>query len=125
MIQTAPVSLSDARVADIIALSQREYDDREAQIQTTMVSDPTGPELPVPSGYKAMRSHDRAAYEIEANADLGRVMASGMTLAILKDGKATAQVGALTDYQDGRALVRFSQSEKGQEAESLFASGNA
>jgi len=125
MIQTAPVSLSDARVADIMALSKREYDNREAQIQTTMVSDPTGPELPVPSGYKAMRSHGRAAYEIEANADLGRVMASGMTLAILKDGKATAQVGALTDYQDGRALVRFSQSEKGQEAETLFASGNA
>lgn len=125
MIQTAPVSLSDARIEDILALSKREFDDREAHIQTTMVSDPTGPELPVPSGYKAMRSHGRAAYEIEANADLGRVMASGMTLAILRDGKATAQVGALTDYQDGRALVRFSQSEKGQEAETLFASGNA
>ena len=76
-------------------------------------------------GYKAARSHGRAAYEIEANADLGHVMASGQALPILKDGKATAQVGALTNYQDGRGLVRFSRSEKGQEAENLYASGNA
>ena len=108
---TAPVSLSDTRMAEIIALSQREFDDREAKIKTTMVSDPNGPEWPMKRGYKAARSHGRAAYEIEANADLGHVMASGQALPILKDGKATAQVGALTDYQDGRALARFSRSE--------------
>jgi len=122
---TAPVSLSDARMAEIIALSQREFDDREAKIKTTMVSNPDGPEWPMKRGYKAARSHGRAAYEIEASADLGRVMASGQALPILKDGKATAQVGALTNYQDGRGLVRFSRSEKGQEAENLYASGNA
>ena len=122
---TAPVSLNDTRMAEIIALSQREFDDREAKIKTTMVSDPNGPEWPMKRGYKAARSHGRAAYEIEANADLGHVMASGQALPILKDGKATAQVGALTNYQDGRGLVRFSRSEKGQEAENLYASGNA
>ena len=122
---TAPVSLSDARMAEFIALSQREFDDREAKIKTTMVSDPDGPEWLMERGYKAARSHGRAAYEIEANADLGHVMASGQALPILKDGKATAQVGALTNYQDGRGLVRFSRSEKGQEAETLYASGNA
>ena len=122
---TAPVSLSDTRMAEIIALSQREFDDREAKIKTTMVSNPDGPEWPMTRGYKAARSHGRAAYEIEANADLGRVMASGQALPILKDGKATAQVGALTNFQDGRGLVRFSRSEKGQEAETLYASGNA
>ncbi|MEK9640845.1 MAG: hypothetical protein VW299_08895 [Alphaproteobacteria bacterium] len=37
MNETAPVSLSKERVADIIALSQREFDDREAKIKTTMV----------------------------------------------------------------------------------------
>ena len=125
MNETAPVSLSKERVAEIIALSQREFDDREAKIKTTMVSDPTGPERPMKRGYKAVRSHGRSAYEIEANADLGHVMASGMALAILKDGKARQQVGALTDYRDGRALVRFSRSEKGAEAENLFASGDA
>ena len=122
---TAPVSLSDTRMAEIIALSRREFDDREAKIKTTMVSNPDGPEWPMKHGYRAARSHGRAAYEIEANADLGRVMASGQALPILKDGKATAQVGALTNYQDGRGLVRFSRSEKGQEAENLYASGNA
>ena len=123
---TAPVSLSDARLAEIIALSQGEFDHREAKIKTTMVSDPNGPERPMQRGYKAARSHGRAAYEIEANyADLGREMASGMALPILKDGKATAQVGALTEIWDGRGLVRFSRSEKGQEAENLYASGNA
>ena len=122
---TAPVSLSDARMAEIIALSQREFDDREAKIKTTMVSNPDGPEWPMKRGYRAARSHGRAAYDIEADADLGHVMASGQALPILKDGKATAQVGALTNYQDGRGLVRFSRSEKGQEAENLYASGNA
>ena len=97
MNETAPVSLSEERVAEIIALSQREFDDREAKIKTTMVSDPTGPERPIKRGYKAVRSHGRSAYEIEANADLGHVMASGMTLAILKDGKARQQVGALSE----------------------------
>ena len=122
---TAPVSLSNARMDEIIALSQREFDDREAKIQTTMVSDPNGPEWPMKHGYKAARSHGRAAYEIAANADLGYVMASGQALPILMDGKATAQVGALTNYQDGRGLARFSRSEQGQKAETLYASGNA
>ena len=122
---TAPVSLSDAKVSEIMALSRSEFDRREEQIKTTMVSDPNGPEWPMKRGYKAARSHGRAAYEIEANADLGRVMASGQTLPILMDGKATAQVGALTDCQDGRGLVRFSRSTRGQEAETLYASGNA
>ena len=72
---TAPVSLSDARMAEIIALSQREFDDREAKINTTMVSNPDGPEWPMKRGYRAARSHGRAAYDIEADADLGRVMA--------------------------------------------------
>ena len=125
MNETAPVSLSKERVAEIIALSQREFDDREAKIKTTMVSDPTGPERPMKRGYTAVRSHGRSAYEIAADADLGRVMASGMTLAILKDGKARQQVGALTNFKDGRALARFSRSGKGQEAENLFASGDA
>ena len=89
------------------------------------MSDPVGPERPLKSGYRTTRSHGRAAYEIEASADLGHVMASGRTLPILKDGKARAQVGALTDFQDGRALVRFSRSEKGRKAETLFASGAA
>ena len=125
MTPTAPVSLSKSRMAEIIALSQREFDDREAKMKTTMVSDPNGPEWPMKRGYKAARSHGRAAYEIEANADLGRVMASGQALPILMDGKATAQAGALTDYQDGRGLARFSRSEQGQKAETLYASGNA
>lgn len=123
--ETAPVALSNDRIADILALSKREFDDREARIKTIMVSDPVGPERPLKSGYRATRSHERAAYEIEAKADLDHVMASGRTLPILKDGKARAQVGALTDFQDGRALVRFSRSEKGKEAETLFASGAA
>ena len=122
---TAPVSLSDAKVSEIMALSRSEFDRREEQIKTTMVSDPTGPEWPMKRGYKAARSHGRAAYEIAASADLGHVMASGQTLPILMDGKATAQVGALTDCQDGRGLVRFSRSTRGQEAETLYASGNA
>ena len=117
MAPTAPVSLSKSRMAEIIALSQREFDDREAKMKTTMVSDPNGAEWPVKRGHKAARSHGRAAYEIEASADLGRVMASGQALPILMDGKATAQVGALTDYQDGRGLARFSRSKKGQEAD--------
>ena len=58
---TAPVSLSDARMAEIIALSQREFDDREAEIKTTMVSNPDGPEWPMKRGYRAARSHGRAA----------------------------------------------------------------
>ena len=41
------------------------------------------------------------------------------------DSKATAQIGALTECQDGLGLVRFSRSTKGQEAENLYASGNA
>jgi len=122
---TAPVSLSDARMAEIIALSQREFDDREAKIKTTMVASPNGPEWLMKRGYKAARSHGRAAYEIEANADLGHVMASGQALPIVKDGKATEQVGALTEIWDGRGLVRFSRSTRGQEAETLFASGDA
>ena len=76
MNKTAPVSLSKERVAAIIALSQREFDDREAKIKTTMVSDPTGPERPMKRGYKAVRSNGRSAYEIVASADLGHVMAS-------------------------------------------------
>ena len=88
-------------MAEIIALSQREFDDREAKIKTTMVSNPDGPEWPMKCGYKAARSHGRAAYEIEANADLGRVMASGQALPILKEGKATAQVGALFAFRKG------------------------
>ena len=51
--ETAPVSLSKERVAEIIALSQREFDDREANIKTTMVSDPVGPERPMKRGCKA------------------------------------------------------------------------
>ena len=117
MTPTAPVSLSKSRMAEIIALSEREFDDREAKIKTTMVSDPNGPERPMQRGYKAARSHGRSAYEIEASADLGFAMASGQALPILMDGKATAQVGALTDYQDGRGLARFSRSKKGQEAD--------
>jgi hypothetical protein len=113
---TAPVSLSKSRMAEIIALSEREFDDREAKMKTTMVSDPNGPEWPVKRGYKAARSHGRAAYEIAANADLGHVMASGQALPILKDDKATAQVGAFTVHQNGRGLARFSRSKKGQEA---------
>ena len=125
MIATAPVSLSADRIAKIIEYSRSEFDAREAKMKTTMVSDPNGPEWPMKAGYRAARSHGRAAYEIEANADLGHVMASGRALPILKDGKARAQVGALTDFQDGRALVRFSRSEKGRRAETLFASGAA
>ena len=96
MIATAPVSLSADRIAQIIEHSRSEFDAREAKMKTTMVSDPSGPEWPVTAGYRAARSHGRAAYEIEANTDLGRVMASGQTLPILESGKATAQVGAMT-----------------------------
>ena len=125
MIATAPVSLNADRIAQIIEYSRSEFDAREAKMKTTMVSDPNGPEWPMKAGYRAARSHGRAAYEIEANADLGHVMASGQTLPILESGKATAQVGAMTEYRDGRGLLRFSRSEKGQEAENLFASGIA
>ena len=105
--ETAPISLSDDRIADILALSKREFDDEEARIKTTMVSDPVGPERSLESGYRAARSHGRAAYEIAASTDLGHAMASGQTLPILKDGKARAQVGALTDFQDGRVQHRM------------------
>ena len=60
-------------MAEIIALSQREFDDREAKIKATMVSNPDGPEWPMKRGYRAARSHGRAAYDIEADSDLGRV----------------------------------------------------
>lgn len=90
MIATAPVSLSTDRIVQIIEHSRSEFDAREAKMKTTMVSDPNGPEWPMKRGYKAARSHGRAAYEIEANADLGRIIASGQALSILKDGEATA-----------------------------------
>ena len=106
-------------MAEIIALSQREFDDREAKIKPQWIQ-PRRPRMAHEARIQGGTFTRAGCIRHRGRLHLGRVMASGQALPILKDGKATAQVGALTNYQDGRELARFSRSEKGQEAENLM-----
>jgi HK97 family phage major capsid protein len=91
---------------------------------TTMVSCLDKKETPLTTSYRAARANGREAYEITAPGNT--VLESGQEspLPILIDGNTRDQVGAVKVTQDGRAIVTFSRSEKGQEAGKAFMTGD-
>ena len=125
---TSAVSLSDQRASEIIALSKREFDDREERLQTTMVSTLFTPsdESSIKKGYRAIRSANSPdTYEITMPSDVVSDMRRDWSYAILNEGDARQQVGAVIIDQDGCAITKFSRSESGQEARRRFETGDA
>ena len=124
---TAPVSLSENRVREILALSKREFDDREAKMKTTMVTTKFTPsdESVLKKGYRAIRSANGPdTYEIAVPGDVASNMRRDWPYAVLSEGDARKQVGAVTIDQNGCAITKFSRSESGQQARRRFETGD-
>ena len=124
---TSGVSLSDTRAAEIIALSKREYDKNQEALQTTMVSTKFTPsdESSLKKGYRAIRSANAPdTYEITVPSDVASDMRRDWPYAVLNEGDARKQVGAVTIDQNGCAITKFSRSESGQQARRRFETGD-
>ena len=118
---TAGKRLNAAEADAIRALATREPE--AATTATTMVSCLDPNETPLATSYRAARANGREAYEITAPSNT--VLESGQEspLPILIDGNTRDQVGAV-QVKDGRAIVTFSRSEKGQKAGKAFMTGD-
>ncbi len=124
---TAPVSLSENRVRKILALSKREFDDREAKMKTTMVTTKFTPsdESVLKKGYRAIRSANGPdTYEITVPSDVASNMRRDWPYAVLSEGDARQQIGCVTVDQNGCAITKFSRSESGQRARRRFETGD-
>ena len=113
---TAPVSLSENRVREILALSKREFDDREAKMKTTMVTTKFTPsdESVLKKGYRAIRSANGPdTYEITVPSDVASNMRRDWPYAVLSEGDGRQQIGCVTVDQNGCAITKFSRSESG------------
>lgn len=79
---------------------------------------------PLLLAHRATRSHGRSAYEIQLPQGPVALEAGRHQLPILMEADLTRQIGACTIQGDGSALVRFSQSAEGVNAERAFAMGH-
>ena len=77
----------------------------------------------IPSGYRAARSHGRAAYEIELPQATEALDAGRRQLPIIVEADTKRQIGVCVLHDDGKAIARFSRSAEGQSAEKRFGAG--
>lgn len=90
---------------------------------TAIASDWLARSEPVPAGYRAARSHGRAAYEIDLPQATEAIAAGRRQLPIIMENDTKRQIGVCVLQDDGKAITRFSRSAEGQAAEQRFGRG--
>ena len=131
--------LDDKRCHEILARWGNEADRRGFQHTVRSTTTPNIPELEkqttavdgdwlamlesVPSGYRSIRSQGRNSYRIQLPQGQAAMEAGRRQLPVLINADTRRQVGVCTAQDDGSALIRFSKSAGGVEAEKGFAQG--
>ena len=77
----------------------------------------------IPSGYRAVRSEGRNSYHIQLPQGQAAMEAGRRQLPVLINADTRRQVGVCIAQDNGSALIRFSRSAEGVEAENGFARG--
>ena len=131
--------LDDGRCHEILARWGTEADRKgfERAVRSTTAPDIPEPEKQttavggdwlamlesIPSGYRSIRSQGHNSYQIQLPQGQAAMEAGRRQLPVLINADTRRQVGVCTAQDDGSALIRFSKSAGGVEAEKSFAQG--
>jgi hypothetical protein len=120
---TAAICLNTSQMDAIRVLASRDF---EPPLSTTMVTALLSEETQIAFGYSTVRSETGSkVYELATRCDGVLEGGQDSPLPIILGGDSKCQVGAMSVQKDGVPVVRFSRSEKGQEARRRFETGEA